>query len=93
VIQQVRSSVEFFDPVASRHRGLKQQRAEHNIDGTKGTLDFTILWRGLWAGHPQDNPTRGKKCTGGGIVELMTIVTLVGFHDAAKLCENKGEFF
>jgi hypothetical protein len=32
--------VEHFDPVASRHRGLKWQRVEHIIDGMKRTHGF-----------------------------------------------------
>jgi hypothetical protein len=32
-----------------------------------------------------------KKCAGGGVVELTTIVTLDDFDGAAKLRENKGE--
>jgi hypothetical protein len=88
-IQQVHSSVECFDLVAYRHRSLKQQRAEHIIDGSKRTSGFTVLRRGVWVGHPQDNPTRGKECTGGGIVEFMTVVTLDGFDGASKLRGNK----
>jgi hypothetical protein len=52
-------------------------------------LDFTILRRGLWIGHPQDDPTRGKNHAGGGIVKLTVVVTLDDFDGAAKLCENK----
>jgi hypothetical protein len=64
---------------------------DHIIDGVKRTLDFTILRRGVWAGHPQDDPTGGKECTGGSIVKLTVIVTLDNFDGAAKQCENKGE--
>jgi hypothetical protein len=83
--------VECFDPVASQHRGLKQQTKEHIIDGVKRTLSFINLWRGVWAGHSQDDPTGGKECMGGGIIKLMTIVALDGFDGAAKLRENKGK--
>jgi hypothetical protein len=83
--------VEPFDRVARRHRGLKQQRVDHIIDGVKSMLSFTILWRGVWAGHPQDDPTGGKECTGGGIVEVTTVVTLDDFHGAAKMCGSKGK--
>jgi hypothetical protein len=79
VIQQVRSGVKPFYPVTSRHRGLKQQGVDHIIDGVKRTLNFTVLWRGVWAGNPQDDHTRGKGCMGGGIVELTIIVTLDDF--------------
>jgi hypothetical protein len=37
--------------------------------------------------------SEGKECMGGGIVELMTIVTLDDFDGVAKLHGNKGEFF
>jgi hypothetical protein len=40
---------------------------------------------------PQDDPTGGKECTGGDIVELTTVVTLDDFDGAAKLRGNKGE--
>jgi hypothetical protein len=85
--------VESFYLVASRHRGMKQQGADHIIDGAKRALDFTILRRGVWVGHPQYNPTGGKECVGGGIVELTIAVTLDDFDGAAKLHGNKGEFF
>jgi hypothetical protein len=85
--------VETFYPVASQHRGLKQQGADHIIDGAKGALGFTVLQRGVWVGHSQDDPTGGKKCTGGVMVELTTVVTLDDFDGAAKLRGNKGDFF
>jgi hypothetical protein len=51
-IQQVRSGMEPFNPIMSQHRGLKQQGADHIIDGMKSVLDFTVLRRGVWIGHP-----------------------------------------
>jgi hypothetical protein len=90
-IQHVHSSVEPFYPVASQHRGMKQQGEDHIIDGVKSTLGFTVLRRGVWAGHLQDDSTRGIECAGGGIVELTTVVTLDGFNGTTKLHVNKGE--
>jgi hypothetical protein len=58
----------------------------------KSALDFTVLRRGVWAGHQQDDPIGGKECAGGGIVELTTVVTLDHFDGAAKLCGNNGIF-
>jgi hypothetical protein len=60
-------------------------------DGVKRTIGFTVLWRGVWAEYLQDDPTGGKECTGGGIVELTTVVTLDDFDGAAKLRGNKAE--
>jgi hypothetical protein len=91
VIQQISSSVESVYPVASRHRGLKQQGADHIIDGAKSALNFTIMQRGVWTRHPQDDPTRGKKYVGGGVVKLTTVVTLDNFDGAVKLRGNKGQ--
>jgi hypothetical protein len=85
--------VEPFYPVASQHRCLKQQGADHIIDGTKSTLGFTVLWRGGWAGHPQDDPTRDKECVGGSIVKLTVVIILDSFDGAVKLCGNKDEIF
>jgi hypothetical protein len=56
-------------------------------------LDFTILWRGVWVGHRQDDPTGGKECAGASIVELTVVVTLDGIDGAAKLRRNRGEKF
>jgi hypothetical protein len=71
---------------------MKQQGADHIIDGEKSTLNFTVMQRGVWAGHPQDGPTGGKECAEGGIVEFTTIVTLDGFDGVSKLRGNKGNF-
>jgi hypothetical protein len=90
-IQQVRSGVEPFYPIASWHRGLKQQRTYHIIDGAKSTLGFTVLRRGVWVGHSQDDPTGDKECAGGGIVKLTAVATLDDVDGAAKLRVNKGE--
>jgi hypothetical protein len=83
--------VECLSPVMSWHRVLKQQRVDHIIDDAKSTLGFTVLRRGVWAGHPQDDTIEGKECTGGGIIELMTVVTLDNLDGVAKLHGNKGK--
>jgi hypothetical protein len=83
--------VESVYPVVSWHRGLKQQGVDHVIDGVKSALGFTILWRGIWTRHPQDDPTGGKECAGGGVVEHTVVVTLDGFDGASKLRGNKGK--
>jgi hypothetical protein len=66
---------------------------DYIIDGVKRMLDFIVLWRGVWVGHLQDDPTRDKECMGGGIVELVAVVTLDGFDGTVKLHGNKDEFF
>jgi hypothetical protein len=73
-VQQICDSVEPFYPVASRERSLKEQGANHVINGVKSTLGFTVLWRSVGAGHPQNHLMSGKECSRGGVVELLAIV-------------------
>ena len=42
---------ECLDPVGGRHGGLKQQGANNIIDGANNVFSFTVLWRGVRAGH------------------------------------------
>jgi hypothetical protein len=74
-----------------QHRGLKQQGVDNIVHGVKSMLGFTILQKGVWAGHLQDDTTGSKEYMRGGIVEHTTIVTLDILDGAAKLCGNKGE--
>jgi hypothetical protein len=93
VVQQIYDSVEPFYPVVSQERSLKEQGANHVINGAESTLDFTVLWRSVGAGHPQNHPMSGEECSRGGIVELLAVVALDRFDGAAKLCGDKGENF
>jgi hypothetical protein len=77
--------------VANWERSLKKQGANHIIYGVKSTLGFTVLRRGIGAGRPQNHPMSGEECSRGGVAELMVVVALNNFDDAAKLCEDKGE--
>jgi hypothetical protein len=54
-------------------------------------LEFTILWRSVWTRYPQNHTISGKERSGGGIVELMFIVTLDNFDGATKLCGDISE--
>jgi hypothetical protein len=51
-VQQICDSVELFYPVPSRERSLKEQGANHVINGAESTLGFTVLRRSVGAGHP-----------------------------------------
>jgi hypothetical protein len=48
-------------------------------------LGFTILWRSVGAGHPQNHPISGEECSRGDVVELMAVIALKSFDGAAKL--------
>jgi hypothetical protein len=90
-IQQICGSVEPFYPVTSRERRLKEQGANHVINGAESTLGFTVLRRSVGAGHSQNHPMSGEECLRGGVVELLSVVALDNFDGATKLCGDKGE--
>jgi hypothetical protein len=94
-VQLICGVVEPFYPIASRNRSLKEKGAHHIVNGVKNALDFTILRRSVWTRHLQNHPISGKECARGGIVELMTIVTLVDTNatrakEAASCDEGAG---
>jgi hypothetical protein len=90
-VQQICGSVEPFYLVASRERSLKEQGANHVINGAESTLGFTVLRRSVGAGHPQNHPMSGEECSRGGVVKLPAVVALDSFDGAAKLCGDKDE--
>jgi hypothetical protein len=85
-VQQICGGAKPFYPVVSRNRSLKEQGAQHIINGVNDALGFTILWRIVWIRHPQNHPFSGEECTRWGVVEPMAIVALDNFDGAAKLC-------
>jgi hypothetical protein len=91
VVQQICGGVARFYPVASQNRSLKKQGAQHIINGAEDALDFTVMWRSVGTRHPQKCPFGGEECVRGGVIELMTIVTLDDFHGATKLCGDISE--
>jgi hypothetical protein len=47
-------------PILWWHGGLKQQSTNNVVSGAQHTLNFTILRRGVWVGHPELH-AMGKK--------------------------------
>jgi hypothetical protein len=64
---------------------LKEQRAYNIIDCVKSTLGFTILLRGVWAGHEENGTVGEEERASRGVVKLTAIVALDGFDRGAKL--------
>jgi hypothetical protein len=93
MVEQICGSVKPIYPVVTWKISLKEQGANHIIYGAKSTLGFTVLQRGVGAGHPQNYPVSGEECSRVGIVELMTVVAMNNFDGVAKLCGDKGETF
>ena len=82
-------SVQTFHPVGRWHAGLEEEGAKNVVDAPDHTLGMTVLWRGVWAGHPQVHHLGEEKCAGAGVIELAAIVALHGLHCGAKLSTHK----
>jgi hypothetical protein len=72
---------------------MKEQGAQHIINGANDVLDFIVLRRSVWIKHPQNHPIGGEECTRVGVVEVMVIIALDDFDGVAKLCGDISEFF
>lgn len=68
---------------------------ENSADGVVGRADralsLAVLGGGIRARHPQLHPVGEKEVTGGGVIELPTIVTLNGLNGEAKLSGHPSE--
>jgi hypothetical protein len=66
-----------------------------SVDGVVGRADhalsLAVLGGGIRARHPQLHPVGEKEVTGGGVIELPTIVTLNDLNGEAKLSGHLGE--
>jgi hypothetical protein len=52
-------------------------------------LNFTILRRGIWEGHPEMHAKSKKKLPRGLVVELTPIITLDALNHAVELSADK----
>jgi hypothetical protein len=59
------------------------------IGGAQHTLYFTILRRGVWAGHPEVHTMSKEELAWGGVVELMPIIVLDALNLAVELSVDK----
>jgi hypothetical protein len=70
---------------------LKQQSTNNVVSGAQHTLNFTILRRGVWVGHPELHAMGKKELPRGWVVELTPIVALNALDLAAELSTDKGK--
>ena len=82
---------ESLNPVKGRHGGLKQQGANDIIYGANNTFSFTVLRRGIRAGHAKMNAPRKEESASAGVVKLFAIIALNGLDASAKLGGGVGE--
>jgi hypothetical protein len=90
-VKKVGGGVQALSPEASGKRGLKQKGTHGVVGGANHPLSLAILGRGVWTRHAELNTVREKEGTGGGVIELTTIVTLDGLDGEAELCRHPSE--
>lgn len=90
-VHEIGSGVEGLDPKGAREVGLKEKRAYNVVEGTESALGFTILGRGVGAGHAHGDAVSEEEGTGGGVVELTAIVTLNAANRCGKLSPDIGK--
>jgi hypothetical protein len=59
------------------------------VGGAQYKLDFTVLRRGVWVGHPEVHTMSKDELPRGGVVELTHVVTLDALNLATKLSADK----
>jgi hypothetical protein len=67
---------------------LKHQTSNNVVGGAQHMLKFTVLMRGVWAGHPEVHAMTKEKLPRG-VVELTHIVALNALNRAAELSADK----
>jgi len=77
--------MECLNPIGWGHVGLKQYGASSIVDGVNHALSFTVLRRGVWAGHAQVNTIGEEEGARARVVKLAPIIALHRFHHGTKL--------
>jgi hypothetical protein len=70
---------------------LETVKSDDVVGGSQHAFGFTVLRRGVWAGHPELNAVGKEEPPRGGVVELAPIVALDTLDLAAELSPNKRE--
>ena len=90
-VKEIGGDVQTLSPEASREGSLKQKGVHGVIGGANHALSLAVLRGGIRTRHAQLDTIRDKEGTGGGVIELTTIVTLDGLDGEAKLCGHPSE--
>ena len=65
-----------LDPIGGRHGGLKQQGANNIINRANNAFSFTVLGRGVRAGHAKMNALGEEERPSAGVIKLLSVVAL-----------------
>ena len=84
-VKQSRRGGERFNPVRGGHGGLEQQGANNIIGRSNDAFSFTVLRRGVRAGHAKVDAPGEEESTGAGVVKLAPVVALNSLYGGAEL--------
>jgi hypothetical protein len=90
-VKEASGGVQALSPEATRKRGLKEKSAHDVVGGANHALSLAVLRGGIRARHAQLDIVREKEGTGGGVIELPTIVTQDSLGGEAELCGHPSE--
>ena len=83
--------MEALRPEARGQRGLGQKGAHDVVRRANHPLSLAVLRRGIRTRHTQLNTPREEEGTGGGVIELPSVVTLDGLNCEAELSGHPGK--
>jgi len=87
-VEEVGGGVERVSPINRRKTGLKQKGPHNVVDCAKNALGTSILLRGVWARHPENDFMSEEECAGRGVIKLAAIVALNCLDGGVKLRAN-----
>jgi hypothetical protein len=90
-VEEVGRGVEGLGPETCREVRLEKKSADGVVGRADHALSLAVLGGGIRARHPQLHPVGEKEVTGGGVIELTTVVTLNGLNGEAELSGHPGE--
>jgi len=90
-VKQVGGGVEALSPEARGRRGLDQKGAHDVVRRANHPLSLAVLRRGIRTRHTQLNTPREEEGTGGGVIELPSVVTVDSLNGEAELSGHPGK--
>jgi hypothetical protein len=90
-VEEVGRGVEGLSPEMCREVCLEKKSADGVVGRADHALSLAVLGGGIRARHSQLHPVGEKEVTGGGVIELTTVVTPNSLNGEAELSGHPGE--
>jgi hypothetical protein len=90
-VEEVSRGVKGLGPETCREVRLEKKSADGVVGRADHAHSLAVLGGGIRARHPQLHPVGEKEVTGGGVIELTTVVTLNGLNGEAELSGHQAK--